>query len=305
MNKLRKVVRGKLLPFHPMRLALLALSAQLAGCYSAPPSPQPDTPQVAPGMAMQDVTFYSAALQRQMPYRLYLPAKIAPGKKLPAVYLLHGSGGDYRNWSNYSDVAMYAAERSLILVMVEGGSSYYVNSALIPQDKYEDYVLNDLIADVESRFPAARVRESRAIIGYSMGGYAAVKFALTRPDLFVFAGAFSPAIDVPSRRFTFRRWGQSMRFRQIFGSDGSQTRRQADPFLLLRSANPADTPYLYLTAGKQEPLLEPNQRFVALLKQRNFAYEFHTRPGGHDWGEWSQEIPGCFDALLKHIKQPG
>ena len=64
------------------------------------------------------------------------------------LYLLHGGGGGFRDWSNYSDVAGYA-ERGLILVMPEGNSSYYTNSADRPQDRYEDYIVHDLIADVE------------------------------------------------------------------------------------------------------------------------------------------------------------
>jgi S-formylglutathione hydrolase FrmB len=254
---------------------------------------------------MQDVTFFSAALQRQMPYRVFLPAKLDPDHKLPVVYLLHGNGGDYKNWSNYSDVARYAApgegSRGLILVMAEGNSSYYMNAVEKPEDKYEDYLVHDLIADVESRFPAAQNRGNRAIVGASMGGFAAVKLALCRPELFVYAGAISPAIDVPSRRFSLRRRGQSMRFRSIFGLEGSESRRKSDPFILVRTADPARTPYLYLTAGEQEALLEPNRRFAALLKGRGFAYEFHTKPGGHDWGEWDSQIPGCFESLLRHL----
>jgi hypothetical protein len=65
--------------------------------------------------------------------------ELVPGQKLPVVYLLHGNGGSYQNWSNYSDVGHYAAQ-GLILVMVEGGSSYYVNSATRPEDKYADAV---------------------------------------------------------------------------------------------------------------------------------------------------------------------
>jgi S-formylglutathione hydrolase FrmB len=136
-----------------------------------------------------------------------------------------------------------------------------------------------------------------------MGGFAAVKLALSRPELFVFAGAISPAIDVPSRRFSLRRWSQSARFRSIFGPDNSESRRKSDPFILVGSVDPARTPYLYVTAGEQEPLLEPNRRFAARLKQRGFSYEFHTKPGGHDWGEWDSQIPGCFDSLLQHLER--
>jgi S-formylglutathione hydrolase FrmB len=285
----------------PTLPVLVAVALLLIGCHPAP-QPQPDHPRQSPGVKMQDVTFHSAALHRDMPYRVYLPAKLSPGQKLPVVYLLHGNGGAFQNWSNYSDVAHYAAQ-GLILVMPEGGSSYFVNAALKPQDRYEDYFVNDLIADVESRFPAARDRENRAIIGVSMGGFAAVKLALARPDLFVFAGAISPAIDVPSRRFTLRRWGQSMRFRTLFGPAGSPTRLASDPFHLVQSANPDVTPYIFISAGEQEPLLEPIRRFASRLQARPFAYEFHTRPGAHDWGEWDAQIPACFDSLLHHLPQ--
>jgi S-formylglutathione hydrolase FrmB len=286
-------------------LLIAGLAAFLLAVYHPRPSLTPDHPRVAAGVVMQDVTFFSAALQRRMTYRVFLPAKLDPGQKLPVVYLLHGNGGSYRNWSNYSDVARYAAKdgssRGLILVMTEGDSSYYMNAVEKPEDKYEDYLVHDLIADVEARFPAAQNRGNRAIVGVSMGGFAAVKLALCRPELFVFAGAISPAVDVPSRRFSPRRWGQSMRFRSIFGLEGSESRRKSDPFVLVRTSDPARTPYLYLTAGEQEALLEPNRRFAALLKGRGFAYEFHTKPGGHDWNEWDAQIPGCFESLFRHL----
>jgi putative tributyrin esterase len=249
---------------------------------------------------MKDVTFYSTALNREMPYRVFLPAKLVPGKKLPVVYLLHGGGGNFRDWSNHSDVARYAAD-GLILVMPEGNASYYTNAALKPEEKYEDYLVSDLASDVEARFPAAKGRSNRAIVGVSMGGYEAVKLALSRPELFVFAGAISPAIDVPSRHFTLRRAEQSWRFRTIFGPDGSRSRRLSDPFVLVQSSDPAEAPYLYLTSGKQEPLLEPNVRFASRLHARDFSYEFHTKAGGHDWGQWDAQIPGCFAALLERL----
>jgi S-formylglutathione hydrolase FrmB len=135
---------------------------------------------------------------------------------LPAVYLLHGCGTSFRDWSNYSDVGAYAT-KGFILVMVDGACSYYVNAALDSKDKYEDYFVHDLISDAESRFPVLGDRANRAVVGVSMGGFAAVKLALTRPDLFSFAGAISPAVDVPSRSFSAKRWSQSMRFRTTFG----------------------------------------------------------------------------------------
>jgi S-formylglutathione hydrolase FrmB len=69
----------------------------------------------------------------------------------------------------------------LLLVMPEGDDSCYTNSAEKPQNRYEDYIIKDLIADVESKFSACD-RSRRAIVGVSMGGYGAVKIA-RRPEL--------------------------------------------------------------------------------------------------------------------------
>ena len=260
-----------------------------------------DHPRLADGVTMRDVTFRSPSLAREMTYRVFLPLKIGEGQRLPAVYLLHGNGGGYRDWSNNSDVARCAAQ-GLILIMPEGDASYFMNAVEKPRDRYEDYLVRDLVADVETRFPAKYGRANRAIVGVSMGGFAAVTLALRHPDLFTFAGAISPAIDVPERRFTWKRAGQWWAFRMIFGPLGSKERQARDPFVLLQSADPRTVPYFYLTAAEQEPLLEPIQRFAARLGKHGLAYEFHTKPGGHDWPEWDQQIPGCFESLFLKLR---
>lgn len=250
---------------------------------------------------MQDVTFHSASLQRDMPYRVILPASIPANQKLPVVYLLHGGGGGYRDWSNYSGVARYS-EHGLILVMPEGNESYYVNAAERPNDRYEDYITRDLIGDVEARFPAAAGREHRSIVGVSMGGFGAVVLGLKHPDLFAFAGGLSSALDVPTRKFSLRRMAQYRGHAQIFGPWGSDTRRANNPYILAGSVNPATSPYLYLTCGEQEGLLPANQRFASLLKKRGFKYEFHPGPGGHDWSQWNGRLPELFESLRQHLR---
>jgi putative tributyrin esterase len=260
----------------------------------------PDRPRLTPNVEMQDVTFRSAALNRDMQYRVVLPMHITAGAKLPAVYLLHGGGGSFHDWSNYSDVARFA-EQGLILVMPEGDESYYVNAREPPQDRYEDYIVIDLVADVGKKFPVVVGGANRAIVGVSMGGYGAIKLALSHPDLFFFAGGISPAIDVPSRPFSIKRIQQSRHYTSIFGSWGTVTRRNGDPFVLARSADQAKTPYLFLSCGEQEGLLAPNRNFAALLGQRYFRYEFHVVPGGHDWNQWNEQLPGVFHSMFEHL----
>jgi putative tributyrin esterase len=282
--------------------AILAIALLvLAACSRKEPEPPPDHPRLTPKVVLRDVTFHSTALHRDMPYRVVLPARVAPGQKLPVVYLLHGGGGGFRDWTNDSDVARFA-ESGLLLVMPEGESSYYTNAVDPAQDRYEDYIVSDLIADVESRFPALTGRSNRAIVGLSMGGFGAVKIALRHPELFAFVGGLSSAIDVPRRAFVFKRFEQSRHFSAIFGPTGSQTRRDNDPFVLVRSANPDAAPYFFLTCGEQEGLLPSNREFDMLLAQRHFRHEFHTVPGGHDWNQWNGWLPLLFRSLDLQMK---
>lgn len=282
----------------PLLAVVLVLSA---ACAKKETGQEPDHPRLTPNVTLRDITFYSEALKRDMPYRVILPANLPADRKLPVVYLLHGGGGGFRDWSNYSDVARFA-ESGLLLVMPEGGSSYYTNAVDPPQDRYEDYVVQDLIADVESRFPVARGRTNRAIVGISMGGFGAVKIGLRHPDLFVFIGGLSSAIDVPRRAFTIRRLQQSRHYNAIFGPSGSPTRRDNDPLILVRTANPEAAPYFFLTCGEQEGLLPSNREFAALLAQRHFKYEFHTVHGGHDWNQWNGWLPLLFRKVGEQFK---
>jgi S-formylglutathione hydrolase FrmB len=125
--------------------------------------------------------------------------------------LLHGGDGSFRDWTNDSAVAHYA-EPGLGLVMPDGDDSY---SDGRPSDRYEDHIIQDLIKDVETRFPVSADRKQRALVGISMGSFGAVKLALKYPDLFFFAGGLSSALDVPIRPFAMKR-GQWRHHRSIF-----------------------------------------------------------------------------------------
>jgi S-formylglutathione hydrolase FrmB len=246
---------------------------------------------------LEDVTFHSRALDRPMSYRVLGP--VTAGARLPIVYLLHGGGGRFQDWTNHSDVARFA--RDLLLVAVQGDYSYYTDAAARPRDRYETYLLDDLPADVQARFPARGERAGRALVGVSMGGYGAVKAALRRPDQYGFAGGLSAALDVTRRPFHVRRYSQWRTFRDIFGAADSDSRRHNDPFLLAGAADPRALPFLHLTCGANEGLLGPNRDFAALLARRGIAHQFREVPGGHDWKQWDAQLESVFASLRQHL----
>ena len=144
--------------------------------------------------------------------------------------------------------------------MPEGEYSYYTNSAEQPQDKFEDYIAKDLIADVESRFQVISKRDLRAIVGVSMGGFGAVKIALKHPELYGFAAGLSSALDVPSRPFSIKRISQYRGHAQIFGPWGSQRVARTILLFSFTAIRSRHTPYLFLTCGDREGLLAVNRK---------------------------------------------
>ena len=261
-----------------------------------------EAPQVAPAPVvsarLQDVTFDSAALGQRAKYLIALPAGYgAASDPVPVLYLLHGLTGGYRDWSSRTRLLDHLGHANLIVVMPDADDSWYVNAG--DGARYEDYVALDLVADVERRFRTLATREGRAIAGLSMGGYGAIKVALRHPDKFGLAGSFSGAFEV-IRDGRPGRWVRDPKvFRRLFGPPGSPRRVDNDVFLLARKVDPAALPYLYLDCGTSDPLLPANRDFVAILKRRKIAYEYHESAGAHRWDYWDRRLP----ELLRVVRE--
>lgn len=237
----------------------------------------------------------SRLLKRKVWLTVSLPTayfeKDATGRIFPTVYLLHGLTGHFDNWSSRADLVAMASDVNQIIVTPEGGDGWYTDSATIPNDKFESYIVEELIPEIDHRFQTIRERRGRAIAGLSMGGYGAVKFGLKYPHLFRVVGSFSGALDAPLR-------GQDSAFLRpsivsVFGADGSDVRTQNDIFRMIREAAPdaiKQLPFIYLSCGTEDSFLLINHNFDSLLVERKIPHEYHELPGGHDWAFWGSQI---------------
>ena len=145
--------------------------------------------QPRPATRLETVQLQSKLAGTTLPYNVILPVdyEASPTTRYPVLYLLHGLTGHYTDWVAKTNVANYAAHLPLIIVMPEGNNGWYTDSASVPTDKYESYILQELIPDVQRRYHTIEDRSGRAIAGLSMGGYGAIKFGLKSPGMFIFA----------------------------------------------------------------------------------------------------------------------
>ena len=251
--------------------------------------------QTVPKLPANEPTYQlkSKLMGREMPYRVIFPLGYLGQKneKFPVIYLLHGLAGHYDNWIDKTKIAEYSAAYKFIVVTPEGGDGWYTDSATISNDKYEDYIIKELVPEIDAKFRTLADRDHRLIAGLSMGGYGAIKFGLKYPDLFSVVGSFSGALDAPLR-------GPKSEFLRpsiisVFGPDDSKTRKDNDVFGVIRAMSAdqiKNIPFIYLDCGTEDSFFQINRDFDALLVEKKIPHEFRELPGKHEWPYWDSQI---------------
>lgn len=249
-------------------------------------------------MAFLTCHFQSASLGRGVTFHAVIPGN-SP-KNLPTLYLLHGLGDDCSVWERKTSAERYAEERGLALILPDGGRSFYSDSG--EGADYFRYVCLELVNYTRDLFPLSHDREQTFVGGNSMGGYGAVKCALTRPDMFGACFTMSGALDIVSlvrnepwmQALSVRNWGKDCH-RTIAGSD-------CDLFLLadrLAADEEKPKPRIFQICGTEDFLYEINQTFRRRMETLPFPFRYAESGGKHDWAFWDRNLPAAMDFLLK------
>ena len=271
-------------------------------------------------LKVQEVSFHSEAVNRGMRFNIVLPRDyITSGKHYPVLYLLHGLTANYLEWAKLG-VPKYANRHDLIVVMVDGGNSWYLNWAKSydgQKNNWDDYITKDLIGYVDSHYRTIAKRQGRAISGLSMGGYGALVVGLRHPDMFCSIASHSGALSIPEGWYEalkkgekpFVVWPEALEDDSRFlGIDvpGFSTAKErtpkgeifvttkhveaADPFKLVVKVPPEKMPHIYLDCGTEDDLLKGSQDFMKLLMAKKIPFTYAESAGGHKGAYWWREV---------------
>jgi enterochelin esterase-like enzyme len=288
---------------------------------AAPHPPAPRTGIVQAGR------FRSAALAADVNYLVYLPADYTTDdSRYPVIYLLHGKGGGMPDWLHIRpDLDAMIAQGEIppvIAVMPDAPfsnrASYYVDSGFggsptVPRgEKVESALTRDLVAHIDGAFRTISERDGRAVGGYSMGGWGALRYALAHPDLYRAAIVLSPAVYIPSPPAE-----SSMRSMGAFGRgatlyDETIYTERNYPQTLARTFLPSGLPLaMFIAAGdddihygrpedqRHDIDLEAHLLYNTLLRVPNMTAELRILQGGHNWDVWR---PGFIEGI-RYIMQ--
>ena len=262
---------------------------------------------------VRTVAFASKLVGKSLPYNVVLPVDYdqpaAQGKRYPVLYLLHGLFGHYDNWTTRTKLSDYAAPYSMIIVTPEGGNGWYTDSATVPSDKYETYVIEELIPDVQHRYRTIEAREGRAIAGLSMGGYGALKFGVKYPQTFGFVASLSGALGAASWTHEELSAYEAIwrTLPPVFGQADSPVRAANDLCRLYRELTPeriATLPYVYLDCGTEDLTFSTNRGFVEILLARKIPHEYRQLPGTHDWKYWDTQVQEVLRIAARKLREP-
>ncbi|WP_333574575.1 alpha/beta hydrolase [Sphingobacterium sp.] len=220
---------------------------------------------------------------------LYTPPGYSAAKKYPVLYLLHGIGGDEREWFRHGNPQvifdnLYAEGKMvpMLVIMPNGrameddraGGNVMAPDRVAAFSTFEKDLLDDLIPFVEKQFPVIKDREHRAIFGLSMGGGQALNFGLGHIDTFAWVGGFSSA---PNTKMP---------------QELLPVPKEAKDKLKL----------LWISCGNQDGLLNISKRTHEYLSEHGVPHIYYLESGGHDFNVWRNDLYNVSQLLFKNKK---
>jgi enterochelin esterase-like enzyme len=219
-------------------------------------------------------TYHSTTVGVDRQTLIYTPPGYSEDQKYNVLYLLHGIGGDEREWYNNGSPHrildnLYADQKlePMIVVLPNGRAMPNddpVGDIFDPEkikafETFEFDLLNDLIPFIDSNYSVLTGKENRAVAGLSMGGGQSLNFGLAHLDTFAWVGSFSAAPNT-----------------------------KAPEALVPNPAAAADSILqLWISCGTNDGLLYISQRTHDYLEQHNFPHIYNLVEGaGHDWTVW-------------------
>lgn len=228
-------------------------------------------------------TYRSKALDRLRQMAVYTPPGYdqSPGTRYPTLYLQHGAGDNQNTWTVHGkahwivdNLIASGRARPMVIVMLDGHAAIEnnrdargANTALFERD-----LLEDVLPFVEAEYRVVPEPAQRAIVGLSMGGGQSLTIGLKHPDRFAWVGGFSSA--VPGRDTV------------------SGALDQAD-------TTNARLKLLWIACGKGDFLLQRNEEFIALLKDRGIRHEWLLTEGDHSWPVWRRYLADFLPRLFQ------
>ena len=237
-------------------------------------------------MAYIRCDFKSLVLDMRTSMIIFLPDE-KKVSEAPVVYLLHGLSDNATAWSRWSNVERYAIEHGVTVVMPEVQRSFYTDMSLgLDYFKFVAIELRDICHHF---FNTPTAANKSYVMGLSMGGYGALKCALTYPKKFAGCAAFSPACDIESLMVD----NVKMNKKEMKAIFGDKLQNKDSIFSLVNKVKNA--PFIYLACGEEDFIFSHSEKLNVALEEKGLTYKYEHWSGIHDWAFWDEAVKRAFN----------
>ena len=226
----------------------------------------------------------SRALGRTLPVAVVAPAK-PPAGDGAILFLLHGRGRHHRSLLEAPAARAALLAAPFHVVLPQGEDGWYIDSPAQPADRYGAY-LEEVIAWAEKTLPAGRTAAKRGIVGWSMGGYGAVRFAQTHPGRFGFVGSVIGLLDFP--RAENLPEGQNYRVPTPRFTANPAIWATLNPRHAVAALRGSAVTLVLATRGFERTM---NEHFLAALEAQRLSARVHWLEGGHEFAIVERAVP--------------
>lgn len=239
-------------------------------------------------MAFIDLRYHSKVLEKQTAAWILVPDE--PVEPMATLYLLHGLSDDHTIWLRRTGIERYVAGLPLAVVMPDGGRGFYCDA--VAGFAYASAIGCELVDRVDRLLPTRPERSHRFAAGLSMGGYGALKLALTWPDRFSAAVSMSGALGFGRHYPNDDGSLFGSEFLRVTGPSPSGGRDDLHALAELRFAQ-NDLPRLAFHCGESDFLIESNRGYRDHLVAAGIPHEYAEYDGAHTWDYWDRHLPAA------------
>lgn len=247
-------------------------------------------------MAWLRWTLPSKVLHTPVEMRAFLPDTVEL-KDIPVAWVLHGANCDCNEWFDEGKICEAARDRGMAVISVSILNGFGVDMCYgLP---YATFLETEWIPAVRRLLPClSRKREKNAVLGASMGGFAAFRLAMNRPELFGFAGAFAGAIGLPTIMERYQRGiqpgGPDMVY--AFGGYERLINNENDVvYMTKKRVAEGNCPRLYMICGTEDFGYALNTIARDDLLAAGADVTWRQGPGMHSFTCWNQWVADCLD----------
>jgi S-formylglutathione hydrolase FrmB len=222
--------------------------------------------------------------------------RTGPDGTCPTLWLLHGLSDDHTIWQRRTSIERYAQASGLAVVMPAAGRSFYADMAHGLQ--YWTFLTQELPRVARSFFPLSQAREANFVVGLSMGGYGAFKWALTHPERFAAAASLSGVLNVATAPERLGPEGRPEMV-NVFGNPNAIAGTDNDLLYLAErlAASDRPRPALYAWCGTEDFLYEDGLVFRDRARRLGLDLTYEEGPGDHEWACWDRQIQRVLEWL--------